>query len=124
MTTEKSDKKDQRSTDRLAIPGATVILRKKNRLGLLEKSSMPIELTNFTKSGIAFKSENSFRIGDAIYLDIIIPGEKSLRLVSEIRWIDDSNSTIGAQFRAFGNGRKYNPLNALEKLRLLQKKYS
>ena len=124
MTTEKSDKKDKRSTDRLAIPGGLVILRKKNRLGLLEKSSTPIELTNFTKSGIAFKSENSFRIGESIYLDIIIPGEKSLRLVSEIRWIDESNSTIGAQFKAFGDGRKYNPLNALEKLRLLQKKYS
>jgi hypothetical protein len=123
MTTEKSDKKDQRATDRLFIPGGVIVLRKKNRLGLLEKSSTPIELTNFTKSGIAFKSDNSFQIGEAIYLDIIIPGEKSLRLVSEIRWIDESNSTVGAQFKAFGEGRNYNPLNALEKLRLLQRKY-
>ncbi len=69
-------------------------------------------------------SEFKFHIGDAVSLDILIPGEKTLRLAGEIRWIDRPNSTVGAQFKAFGAGRKYNPLTALEKLRLLQKKFS
>jgi len=124
MTIENSSEKDKRSTERILIPGATIVLRKRNRLGLFEKSSDPTDLSNFTKSGIAFKSEIKFRFGDAVYLDILVPGEKTLRLAGEIRWIDDSNSTVGAQFKAFGSGRKYNPLTALEKLRLLQKKYS
>ena len=124
LTTENSSEKDKRSTDRILIPGATIVLRKRNRLGLFEKSSDPIDLSNFTKSGIAFKSEIKFRFGDAVYLDIFVPGEKTLRLAGEIRWIDKSNSTVGAQFKAFGSGRNYNPMTALEKLRLLQKKYS
>jgi len=124
MTIENSSEKDKRSTERILIPGATIVLRKRNRLGLFEKSSDPTDLSNFTKSGIAFKSEIKFRFGDAVYLDILVPGEKTLRLAGEIRWIDDSNSTFGAQFKAFGSGRNYNPLTALEKLRLLQKKYS
>ena len=124
LTKENSSEKDKRSTDRILIPGATIVLRKRNRFGLFEKYSGPIDLSNFTKSGIAFKAEYKFSIGDAVSLDILIPGEKTLRLAGEIRWIDDSNSTVGAQFKAFGSGRNYNPLTALEKLRLLQKKYS
>ncbi len=124
INSDSSEKQDKRSTDRILIPGATIRLRKRNRFGLLEKSSEAIALTNFTKSGISFRSEHKFQIGDAIYLDIVIPGEKTLYLASEVRWIDDSNLTVGAQFKAFGSGRNYNPLTALEKLRLLQKKYS
>ena len=124
MTPEKSSSKDKRATDRILIPGATIVLRRKNRLGLLEKASEQIQISNFTKSGIAFKSEHKFRIGESVFLDIVIPGEKTLRLAGDIRWIDVSNFTAGAQFKAFGSGREYNPLTALEKLRFLHRKYS
>jgi hypothetical protein len=124
MAEEKQEKKDKRATDRFLIPGATLTLRRKNMLGLLEKASDPIEIKNFTKSGISFSSEQNFKIGDTIYIEIRIPNEKTMHLVGEIRWFDDANTTIGAQFKAFGSGQNYNPLTALEKLRALQNKYS
>ena len=125
---EEQKKKDKRAAERLLIPGATVAFRKRNALGVFELFSRPSELFNFTKSGICFHSEKKFRLGDIIYIDINIPGEKLLRLVGEVRWIDenieDDTCTIGAQFSAFGKGRNYNPLRALDKLRRLQQKYT
>ena len=119
--------KDQRFTDRVMIPGATVIFRKRNKLGFFERVSRPMELYNFTKSGICFRSEKRFRLGDSICVDIIIPDEKSLRLVGQVRWIDDDipseTCIIGAQFKAFGKGRNYNPMRTLEKLRILHSKF-
>ena len=126
MTEEKQ--RDKRATDRLSIPGATVVFRKRNALGVFELFSRPVPLYNFTKSGICFQSERKFRMGELLHIDITIPNEKTLRLVGEIRWIEDNmdenSCTVGAQFSAFGKGRNYNPLRALEKLRRLQQKYT
>jgi hypothetical protein len=122
------EEKDKRATDRFNIPGATIVFRKRNALGVFEFFSRPTPLFNFTKSGVCFQSEKKFHLGDLIYVDINIPNEKPLRLVGEVRWIDeninDDTCTIGAQFSAFGKGRNYNPLRALEKLRRLQQKYT
>jgi hypothetical protein len=126
MDEEKS--KDKRASDRLNIPGASLVFRKRNALGVFELFPRPAQLFNFTKSGVCFQSEKKFRLGELIYVDISIPNEKPLRLVGEVRWIDDNiendTCTVGAQFSAFGKGRNYNPLRALEKLRRLQQKYT
>jgi Tfp pilus assembly protein PilZ len=94
---------------------------------MFEFFSRPTPLFNFTKSGFCFNSDKKFRHGEKIHVDIKIPNEKSLRLVGEVRWIDenrhDDTCTIGAQFSAFGKGRNYNPIRALEKLRRIQQKY-
>lgn len=125
---DQKESKDKRATDRIFIPGATVLFRKGNALPFIERYSRPMELYNFTKSGICFQSEKNFNLGDKILIQIVIPGEKSLRLVGQVRWIEntthESARIIGAQFRAFGKGTDYNPLKLMDKLRSLQQKFS
>jgi len=125
---EKTKDKDQRATDRVSIPGATVLLRRQSALSFFEPYSRPMALYNFTKSGICFVSDKPFNLGDKITVQIVIPGEKTLRLVGQIRWIENGQSTeeriYGAQFRAFGKGSDFNPLKSLDQLRTLQQKFS
>ena len=120
--------KDQRSTDRIVIPGAVVLFRRRNKLGIFERFSRPMKLYNITKSGICFTSDKEFNRGEKFWVEVIIPGEKTLRLIGDVKWIEndysDSEVLIGAQFAAFGKGRNYNSLKSLERLRTIQEKFS
>jgi hypothetical protein len=122
-----SPKDDKRTFDRLQIPGALVVFRKRNKFGFLERSSKPMLLYNITKSGICFESDKKFEMGESVCIDIQIPGERSLRLYGNIKWISDDvtggSCLIGAQFSAFGKGHNYNSLKSLDRLRILQTKY-
>ena len=122
-----AEKSDKRAFDRLRIPGASVIFRKKNKLGFFERFSRPMELFNITKSGICFASDKKFDAGEHVCIDIIIPGEKELRLYGSIKWITENMANeaclIGAQFSAFGKGRNYNSLKSLDRLRMLHLEY-
>lgn len=125
--TDNQSEKDQRATDRVSIPGATVLFRKHNRFGFLDRYSRPMQLYNFTKSGICFLSDKEFHLGEKILIQIVIPGERSLRLVGQIRWIEydglEGARIVGVQFRAFGKGLDYNPIKSLDQLRSLQQKF-
>jgi len=118
---------DKRAFDRMQIPGASVIFRKKNKLGFFERFSKPMELFNITKSGVCFASDKKFYTGENVCIDIIIPGEKELRLYGNIKWMSEDMVTeaclIGAQFSAFGQGRNYNSLKSLDRLRTLHQNY-
>jgi len=118
---------DKRNTERIRIPEAKVIYRQRNRLAILERFSRPMKLYNLTKSGICFRSEKRLHPGSSLCVDIIIPGEKKLRMIGDVKWIDermaDDTCLIGAQFSAFGKGRHYNSIRSLERLRKLQEKY-
>jgi hypothetical protein len=123
-----SEAKDQRATDRVKIPGGSVVYRKRNKLGFFDRFSKPMELFNITKSGICFKSNKMFPRGETLLIEIIIPGEQSLRLLGVVKWIENPITNheiyIGAQFTAFGKGRNYNPIKSLERLRFIQEKFS
>jgi hypothetical protein len=118
---------DLRASDRIHIPGALVVFRKRNKLGIFERFSKPMELFNITKSGVCFRSDKKLRRGEPLCVDIIIPGEKTIRLLGSVMWTDDDTSRetlIGAQFAAFGKGKNYNPIKSLERLREIQHKYT
>jgi hypothetical protein len=119
--------RDKRNTERIRIPEAKVVFRQRNRLGFLERFSRPMKLYNLTKSGLCFRSDKRLHPGASLSVDIIIPGEKKLRMIGDVKWIDermaDDTCLIGAQFSAFGKGRNYNSIRSLERLRKLQEKY-
>ena len=122
-----TNKSDKRAFDRIKIPGASVIFRKRNKLGFLERFSKPMQLFNLTKSGVCFASDKKFNTGEPVCIDIQIPGEKDLRLYGKVKWITNDETEheclIGAQFSAFGNGSEYNPIKSLDRLRILQNKF-
>jgi len=119
--------REQRAADRIIIPGAVVIYKKRNRLGLFERSSKPMQLYNINKSGICFECDRKLTNGEPLWFEIIIPGEENLRLFGTVKWIDqkypENICLIGAQFIAFGQGRNYNTIRSLERLRELHNKY-
>jgi hypothetical protein len=118
---------DKRAFDRIAIPGASVVFRRRNKLGFLERYSKPMQLHNLTKSGICFASDKLVQKGEPLFVEINIPGEKELKLYGRVKWINnnshEAHCLIGAQFTAFGNGPGYNPIKSLDRLRILQSKY-
>ena len=87
-----------------------------------------MELYNLTKSGICFRSDRRLHRGEPLCVDILIPGEKIIRLLGNVMWTDEQSPArdcmIGAQFSAFGKGRNYNSIRSLERLREIQNKYS
>ena len=118
---------DLRASDRIHIPGALVVFRKRNKLGFFERFSKPMELYNITKSGVCFKTDKKLRRGEPLCVDIIIPGEKTIRLLGSVMWTDEASSRdtmIGAQFAVFGKGKNYNSIKSLERLREIQHKYN
>jgi len=118
---------DKRTFSRIEIPGAVIIFKRRNKLGLLERFSRPMQLLNITKSGICFKSEKKFNYGDHISVEINIPGEKHIIVEGDVKWLHedlpDNMCLVGAQFVAFGKGRQYNSLSSLERLRTIHEKY-
>lgn len=114
-------KSDRRALDRRTVAGANVTYRKSNRMGLLERYSRPFPVRDLTKSGICFESDKSVRFGEKLRVEIHIPGEKEIKLEGEVRWFGnlgaDHRVFVGAQFRPFGKGRRYNSMQSLEMLR-------
>lgn len=121
------EKREQRAVDRIRIPGAVVVFKKRNRFGLFERQSKPMQLYNINKSGLCFESDKQMNYGDSFAVDILIPGEENIRLLGNVRWMDQKYANnfcrIGAQFHAFGKGRNYNSIRSLERLRELHTKY-
>jgi hypothetical protein len=117
----------KRTFDRYIIPGASVVYKKSHGLSFLSASSKPMPLINITKSGICFVSDKRFKHGECVTIKIIIPGEKSLCLDVDVRWLKNNLSgkkfQIGAQIRPFGKGNHYNSVKTLERLRELDKKF-
>jgi len=121
------DKREQRAVDRIRIPGAVVVFKKRNKFGLFERQSKPMQLYNINKSGLCFESDKHMHYGDSFAVDILIPGEENIRLLGNVRWMDQKYTNnfcrIGAQFHAFGKGRNYNTIKSMERLRELHNKY-
>jgi hypothetical protein len=117
----------KRTFDRYQIPGAFVTFKKSNKILDLHRSSKPLPLINLTKSGICFVSDKKFKYGDCVTVKIKIPGEKSLSLDVNVRWLKNNipgeRFHIGAQIRPFGKGNNYNSVRTLERLRELDSKY-
>jgi hypothetical protein len=120
--------REQRAADRIRIPGAVVVFKKRNKFGFFERQSKPMQLFNINKSGLCFESDRQLNYGEYFAVDVSIPGEDNFRLLGNVRWAEEKyrndSHRIGAQFLAFGKGRNYNSIKSLERLRELHNKYS
>ena len=112
---------DKRTIDRARIPGTQLQYKKLGNTGLFSPMSKPVDVRNFSKSGLSFYGEGNVHHGDPILMKVIFPDGKHLRLKGEVRWArqDDAPDrySIGVQFFPFGYGGKYNRPEALSILR-------
>jgi len=107
--------------ERTRLPGTLLKYKKMNSIGLFSPMSKPVEVYDFSKSGIGFWGDDSIQDGDYIVMKVIFPDGKRLKLKGEIRWSKPNSSPdhirYGVQFFAFGHGSRYNRPEALLVLR-------
>ena len=107
--------------ERTHLPGTLLKYRQLNNVGFFPLLSKPVEVCDFSKSGICFYGDGSIQDGDHVLMKVIFPDGKKLRLKGEIRWAKENTSLnhfrYGVQFFPFGYGGKYNRPEALNILR-------
>ena len=127
-----SENKDRRSFDRMVIPETTATLIEKKWFGYIKNylslivpanKAKNITIKDISKSGACLLCKHRHECGDPIHLLISIPGEKNLLIKGHVRWItkqeDQLQYCIGTQFYAYGSGRNFNSMAALEQLRMV-----
>jgi len=116
---------DKRTVQRIELPETSVQYKLSgNKLNSFKNYSESHKLNNISKSGVSFDLIENVSYGDPIELKIVFPDGNKVQLRGKIRWskIGDGYAvkTVGVLFNAFGNQKKYNPIQALEYLRTLK----
>jgi hypothetical protein len=118
---------ERRKCRRFEVPGAQVKYKKIGLFAFLKTFSKEHPMLNLSKGGLAFLSQVKFSFGEKLLIQLLVPNESPLVLLARVRWQGKpsiNNSMItGAEFLPFGNNKYWNPIEALEVLRRLDKEY-
>ncbi len=120
---------ERRACPRFSLQEATVSYR---RIGLLrrkadwtERSCLVVDLS---RGGVRFLTRQRPPLGSQIHIELIWPeGPEALTLTGRVRWIgkytgDQFQHSVGVQFAPYGQGKKYNPVQALDTIIGLENK--
>jgi len=114
-------KKDRRNLERLEIEGAKIALRREKSVNILERYSEPYPVKDITWSSVRFITNRLLQIGEAVEIELIVPGEKKIRVRGHLVWTstrDNSEEHYAVvQFLPFGNEKPYNPVKYKEMLK-------
>ena len=115
-----------RYATRIEIPGATICYSNISKKLFLSKTfSDKSELINISKSGASFFVNESLDFGEKLTMKFFFPDGNMFRLAGHVRWVKDTgqsiNYNIGVLFSPFGNGKEYNPPNALQYFKMVHK---
>lgn len=118
--------KERRSLRRFNIPGSIVLYKKEKGIKLLQRYSSSPNLVNLTKSGLCIQIKNGINSGDRLKVHLEFPGDGKIEVKGRVRWKNTANekfNEIGIQFEPFGEGKKFNSVECLEKLREISEQY-
>lgn len=122
-----ADEKERRFHERIRIDGAQVSYRCAKEKGLFGRFSDPMPLEDITWSSVRFVTEEYLKSGEAVDLEMKIPGENKIRVKGHLIWSkqkpDDDTHYAVVQLMPFGSGKQYNPLSIRNKLKNLISKY-
>jgi hypothetical protein len=122
-----ADKKERRFHERVKIEGAQVSYRCTKEKSLFGRFSHPMPLEDMTWSSVRFVTEEYLKSGEAVDLEMKIPGENKIKVKGQLIWSeqkpDDETNYAVVQLMPFGSGKQYNPLNIRNKLKYLITKY-
>ncbi len=114
---------EKRACPRFNIPGAMVSYGKIRLFGRrshwLERSCLVIDLS---RGGIRFLTRESPALGSKLFIELTWPEEKdSLLLLGTVRWMaeypgDQFRCYVGVQFQPYGQGKKFNPVEILDRI--------
>ena len=117
---------ERRICRRFEVPGAVV--RYKRPWYPFREDGFPCRLLNLSKGGVALECHERLTLGKKIVVRLIVPGADPIKLRGWVRWYgystDEMTVAAGVEFRPFGIGLGGNSLEALDRLRELDKKYA
>jgi hypothetical protein len=120
---------EKRACPRFNIPGAMVSYRKVRWLfgpsGWNEQSCLVVDLS---RGGIRFLTRQIPSLGVKLEIALTWPEEKNgLRLLGRVRWRseysgDQFRYSVGVQFQPYGEGKKHNSTEVLDRIVGLENK--
>jgi len=118
---------ERRILERFHVPNTKV----EYKLESLFSDQIPVEgegeLIDLTVKGIRFESEEEFRAGARLNIEIIISDEERISLIGNVVWTKrlDLNGKINSvvEFIDFDDDPEFNDYESLEKLEALEKQY-
>ena len=122
--------KETRACPRFGVPGALIEYGKLKAFGRqsvsLEKGCPVVDLS---RGGASFLTRESPSLGSKLFIELDLPGEdKPLLFHGTVRWIseyvgDKFRFSIGIQFHPYGQGKRFNAPENLDKLSYLESKF-
>jgi len=97
------------------------------RTGLLEESCTVMDLS---RGGIRFLTKESPSLGAKLFLDLSLPGNNDpVTFTGTVRWMaeypgEKFHYSVAVQFHPYGNGKKLNPAENLDRIIDLENNYS
>jgi len=119
--------KDRRMLERISIDGAKICYRMQDEGSLHSRFSAPVPLSDLTWNSIRFEADASLTTGEIVDLQILIPGEKKIRVRGYLIWNSRSDQKehnyVVVQLLPFGQGTEYNPVTTREALKMIINKF-
>lgn len=122
---------EKRACPRFSIPGAMVSYGKIKMFGRrsdwLERSCLVVDLS---RGGIRFLTRRSPSLESKLFVELSWPDEKdTLSLLGTVRWMaehagDQFRYYVGVQFSPYGEGKKFNPVDILDRIIGLENRFS
>jgi len=117
----------RRRARRFQIPGGKVRLKRAGLFSLFQGFSGPFPVGNASKGGLALRTNERFRKGQKLTIQLLIPNEAPLNLKGEAWWQEEQMegiyATTGIKFMPFGSKAGWNSSEVLEMLRKLEARY-
>jgi len=118
---------EKRKCRRFEIPGGKTKFKKNGLLTIFRRFSKEYPVANLSKGRLAFISEDKFRPGDKLKIQLLVPNEAPItfrsRVLANGQPEDSAFELVGVEFMPFGNRRGWNGTESLGVLRRLDEQY-
>ena len=118
---------EKRRCRRFQVSGALGIIKKIDSPAILKGFSKAYPVWDVSKGGLTFSCSESLKKDLKIILQLVIPGEPVLDLLSIVRRVgqpdSNGNRLCSIKFIPFGNSSDNNSIETLNVLRMLDEKY-
>ena len=118
---------EKRKCRRFEIPGGKAKFKKNGLLSVFMRFSKEYSISNLSKGGLAFITEERFYPGDKLMIQLLAPNETPLTLRSRVlangQPEDSAFELVSVEFMPFGSRRGWNRTESLDILRRLDEQY-
>jgi Tfp pilus assembly protein PilZ len=121
---------ERRECQRFKVPNANLAYETEKGLFTKKVTEEECPISEMSRGGVRYLCQNRLKMGREIMLDINIPGEKEpMKINGKVIWVSPYATMgykyqIGVQYYPFLMKKGENPPETLERIILLEKKYT